>query len=110
MLGCRGGEGESEAGASHEKAPKAPSISLTDGASKLSASALGLLRSSSSREKTPPEALCTGCRPSCSAIYGMRHDRANTANIGYSGKAPRTASESVTDLHRLLEKADVPCP
>jgi pimeloyl-ACP methyl ester carboxylesterase len=105
-----GGEGKSEVGASHEKAPKG-TFDLPNGRS-LYMECLG--------SGSPTIVLEPGENTPGSAMYEVQHPLArrsmtcayDRANVGSSGKAPtpRTAAEMVTDLHQLLKKADVPDP
>jgi pimeloyl-ACP methyl ester carboxylesterase len=108
--GAGGGSGEGESGASREKAPKG-TFDLPNGRSLY----LECLGSGSPTvvlepgENTPGSAMyevqAALARQSMTCVY----DR---ANVGSSGTAPtpRTAAQIVTDLHQLLEKADVPGP
>ena len=60
-------------------------------------------------ENTPGSAMSQVQEPLARKSMSCAYDR---ANVGSSGTAPtpRTAAQIVTDLHQLLEKADVPGP
>jgi pimeloyl-ACP methyl ester carboxylesterase len=60
-------------------------------------------------ENTPGSAMSQVQKPLARQSMACVYDR---ANVGSSGTAPtpRTAAQIVTDLHQLLEKADVPGP
>jgi pimeloyl-ACP methyl ester carboxylesterase len=105
-----GGEGNLEAGASHEEAPKG-TFDLPNGRSLYikclgSGSPTVVLEPG---EGTPGSAMQAVQDPLARRSMACAYDR---ANVGASGTAPtpRTASGMVTDLHQLLEKADVPGP
>lgn len=108
--GCSASDGKSEASASHKKAPKG-TFELPNGRSLYmechgSGSPTFVLEPG---ENTPGRAMSqvqdSLARQSMACVY----DR---ANVGSSGTAPtpKTAAQIVTDLHQLLEKADVPGP
>jgi pimeloyl-ACP methyl ester carboxylesterase len=105
-----GGEGNLEAGASHEEAPKG-TFDLPNGRSLYikclgSGSPTVVLEPG---EGTPGSAMQAVQDPLARRSMACAYDR---ANVGASGTAPtpRTAAGMVTDLHQLLEKADVPGP
>jgi len=110
MLGCSGGEGESEAGATHKKVPGG-NFDIANGRS-LYIKCLGsgpptiVLEPG---ENTPGSAMSQVQDPLDRRSMACVYDR---ANVGSSDTAPtpRTAAQIVTDLHQLLQKADVPGP
>src|SRR5215210_7097 len=111
VSGCGAGSGgEGESGASREKAPKG-TFDLPNGRS-LYAKCLGSGSPTvvlEPGENTPGSAMNPLQAPLARQSTTCVYDR---ANVGSSGTAPtpRTAAEIVTDLHQLLEKADVPAP
>ena len=60
-------------------------------------------------ESTPGSAMSEVQKPLARQSTTCVYDRANVASSG-TAPTPRTAAEMVTDLHQLLEKADVPGP
>ena len=109
-LGCSANDEKLEASASHGKAPEG-TFKLPNGRS-LYIQCLGSGAPTfvlEPGENTPGSAMSelqdVLARQSMACVY----DR---ANVGSSGTAPtpRTAAEMVTDLHQLLQKADVPGP
>ena len=110
-LGCSASDGESEAGTSHEKKAPKGTFKLPNGRSLYiechgSGSPTVVLEPG---ENTPGSAMSQVQQPLARQSMACVYDR---ANVGSSGTAPtpRTAAEIVTDLHQLLEKADVPGP
>jgi len=109
-LGCSASDGKSEASASHKKAPEG-TFKLPNGRSLYmqclgSGSPTFVLEPG---ENTPGSAMSQVQIPLARQSMACVYDR---ANVGSSGTAPtpRTAAEMVTDLHQLLDKADVPGP
>lgn len=110
-LGCSAGDGKSEPGTSHENKALEGIFKLPNGRSLY----LKCLGSGSPTvvlepgENTPGSAMSRVQEPLARQSMACVYDR---ANVGSSGKAPtpRTAAQIVTDLHQLLEKADVPGP
>ena len=110
-LGCSASDGKSEASASHKKKAPEGTFKLPNGRS-LYVQCLG--------SGSPTVVLEPGENSPGSAMYELQNPLArqfmtcvyDRANVGSSGTAPtpRTAAEIVTDLHQLLEKADVPGP
>jgi pimeloyl-ACP methyl ester carboxylesterase len=60
-------------------------------------------------ENTPGSAMAEVQNPLARQSMACVYDRANVGSSG-TAPAPRTAAQMVTDLHQLLEKADVPGP
>ena len=109
-LGCSASDGKSEASATHKKAPKG-TFKLPNGR-RLYLKCLGTGSPTfilETGENTPGSAMSPVQKPLARQSMACVYDR---ANVGSSGTAPmpRTAAKIVTDLHQLLEKADVPGP
>src|SRR5215213_8372881 len=109
-LGCSASDRKSEASASHKKAPKG-TFKLPNGRSLYikclgSGSPTVVLEPG---ENTPGSAMQAVQKPLARQSMACVYDR---ANVGSSGTAPtpRAAAQMATDLHQLLEKADVPGP
>jgi pimeloyl-ACP methyl ester carboxylesterase len=108
VVGC--GLGDGGTGDSQKKAPKG-TFDLPNGRSlyiacRGSGSPTVVLEPG---ENTPGSAMAEVQNPLARQSMACVYDR---ANVGSSGTAPtpRTAAQMVTDLHQLLEKADVPGP